>query len=581
MSEYAAGRGRRLLALLAGVLFILLSTVGVTAHAQQQSLLEYPSIHSPRTSLRGMVVSQNEIASRVGSTILQQGGNAIDAAIATAFALSVTLPRAGNIGGDGFMTVYFAAEKRVYVVDFRSVAPQTAELSMFLDEKGRESPRASKGYRATAVPGTVAGLELAHRKFGRLPWRSLIEPAISLARDGVALSADEAFVFTWGRERLQESVSARRTFFKADGTNYSAGEVLKQPELAWSLQRIAEDGANAFYRGEIAARFEADMAANGGLISRADLAAYRPVLREPLVGTYRGYTIYTAPPASAGGATLINMLNILENFELTPLGAGSANTLHLLAETMKLGNADRVRNLGDTDFVDVPLAGLTSKSYARDRARLINLRRASKPRKLGAGEPWKYGSPSTTHFSTADSEGNLVSTTYTLGSDFGSGVMIAGTGILLNNQMNNFSHEQALRAAREGGKTPLNAMQPGKRMMSTQMPTLVFRDGNPWMAVGTPGGGKIVDTVLQILVNVIDFGLNIDEATHQPRISQGSGPLLVEPNFNPDTLALLRKRGHDIKIDETMGSAQSIMLDRNLFLGAPDPRRPGAAALGF
>ncbi len=567
-----------ILALLAACCTLL---VGVDAVAQSRPLLEYPSIHSPRVTLRGMVVSQNEIASRIGSRILEQGGNAVDAAIATAFALAVTLPRAGNIGGDGFMTLYVAAEQRVHVIDFRSVAPQAARLEMFLDDKGKESARASRGYLAAAVPGTVAGLELAHQRFGRLPWKSLVEPALALARDGVELSADEAFVFTWGRERLKESTSSQATFFKSDGSNFRAGEILRQPELAWSLEQIAAKGAEAFYRGEIAARFEADMAARGGLITRADLAAYRAVLREPLVGTYRGHTIYTAPPASAGGATLLNMLNILENFELKPLGAGSAASLHLLAETMKLANADRVRNLGDTDFVDVPLEGLTSKAYARDRARLINQRRASKPRALGAGEPWRYESPSTTHFSTADSDGNLVSTTYTLGSDFGSGVMIAGTGILLNNQMNNFSHEQALRASRTGEKPPLNALQPGKRMMSTQMPTLVFKDNRPWMAVGTPGGGKIVDTVLQLLVNVIDFDLNIDEATHQPRISQGSGRLLVEPNFNPDTLSLLRKRGHDVEIDETMGSAQSIMLDRGFFLGAPDPRRPGAAAVGF
>jgi len=555
-------------------------SLGVDAAAQSRPLLEYPSIHAPRVALRGMVVSQNEIASRVGGRILQQGGNAIDAAVATAFALAVTLPRAGNIGGDGFMTLYVAAEQRVHVIDFRGVAPQSARLDMFLDAQGKESPLASRGYRAPAVPGTVAGLELAHRKFGRLPWRTLIEPAVSLAHDGVELSADEAFVFTWGRERLKESLAARTTFFKNDAAAYVAGETLRQPELAWSLQQIAEGGADAFYRGEIAAKFEADMAANGGLITRADLAAYRAVLREPLVGSYRGHTIYTAPPASAGGATLLNMLNILENFDLKPLGAGSAASLHLLAETMKLANADRVKLLGDTDFVDPPLDGLISKDYARNRARLINLRRASKSRKAGAGDPWRYESPSTTHFSTADRDGNIVSTTYTLGSDFGSGVMIAGTGILLNNQMNNFSHEQALRAARAGETAPLNALQPGKRMMSTQVPTLVFKDGRPWMAVGTPGGGKIIDTVVQLLVNVIDFNLNLDEATHQPRISQGSGPLLVEPNFNPDTLDLLRRRGHDIKVDETMGSAQSIMLERGFFLGAPDPRRPGAAASG-
>jgi gamma-glutamyltranspeptidase/glutathione hydrolase len=548
------------------------------AAAQQQSLLEYPSIHSPRVGLEGMVVSQNEVASAIGARVLAGGGNAVDAAVAVGFALAVTLPRAGNIGGDGFMTLYLAKEKKVTVIDFRSVAPLASQLAMFVDGNGKELPGASTGYRAAAVPGTVAGLWMAHQRYGKSKWSELLDPAVALARDGMRLSADEAFVFGWGRKRLEASSVGRATFFKEDGSGYKAGEQLRQPQLAWTLAQIADGGADAFYKGEVAARIDADMRRHGGLITREDLAAYRAVERAPLIGTYRGTTVYTPPPAS-GGASLLLMLNILENFDLGKLAAGSAEAQHLLAETMRLGHRDRVRHLGDIDFATVPLNGMTSKAYAAKRAKLIKSRRANDNDDIEAGDPFAFESPSTTHYSIADQTGNVVSVTYTLGSDFGSGVMVDGAGFLLNNQMNNFSHERAFRAAQRGEPEPPNAMRPGKRMMSTMMPTLVFKDEKPWLVVGTPGGGRIINTVLQIVVNVIDFRLNIDEATHQPRISQNDGPLEVEPNFNPDTLALLRTKGHVIRQSDTMGSAQSIAIENGYFFGAADPRRPGAAAV--
>lgn len=562
-------------ALLSGVLLALLGALPVQA---QQSLLEYPSIHSPKVGLNGMVVSQNEMASAIGARVLADGGNAIDAAIAVGFALAVTLPRAGNIGGDGFMTVYLAEQRQVRVIDFRSVAPSSATLDQFVDDNGKERPEASVGYRAAAVPGTVAGLWMAHQKYGRKPWADLVSPAVRLARDGMTLSADEAFVFGWGRKRLGASTAAKQTFFKADGSGYKAGERLQQPDLAWTLEQVANGGADAFYRGEVATRIETDMRRNGGLITRDDLAAYRAIERDPLVGTYRGVTLYTPPPAS-GGASLLLMLNILENFNLQKSGAGSAESLHLLAETMRLGHRDRVAHLGDTGFAEVPLRGITSKEYAARRAKLINKRRASSNDRIGPGDPFAYESPSTTHFSVADTLGNVVSVTYTLGSDFGSGVMIDKTGVLLNNQMNNFSHERMWRSSKQGGAAPANAMQPGKRMMSTMTPTLIFKDDKPWLVIGTPGGGRIINTLLQLVVNVVDFKLNIDEATHQPRISQNDGPLEIEPNFNPDTVALLRKRGHRIRQSETMGSTQSIAIEKDYFLGSADPRRPGAAAI--
>lgn len=551
------------------------------AQPQRKQLLEYPSIHHPVVGTRGMVVSQNEIASHVGADILRKGGNAVDAAVAVGFALAVTLPRAGNIGGDGFMMVHDAATKKTIVIDFRSVAPRAARPDMFVNRDGEESPRASRGYRAPAVPGTVAGLALAHQRYGRLPWKDVVAPAVRLAADGVVLSPDEAFVFSWAQERMTESAAGQKAFYKPGGELYKAGEVLKQPDLAWSLQQISDHGADAFYRGEIARRFVADMKANGGLITLEDLAAYRPVVREPLMGTYRGYTVATTPPASAGGATLLQMLNVLEHFDLKALGgAGSSRALHVMSETMKMAYADRYRFLGDTDFVKSPLQGFVSKAYAAEQARRIDVERAQPAKVLGAGDPWRFESPSTTHYSVADAAGNVVSTTYTLGADFGSGVMVEGAGFVLNNQMNNYSHEQAFRAAERGEPAPLNAMQPGKRMLSTMMPTIIFKEGRPWLITGTPGGSTIIDTVLQVIVNVIDFDLNVAEATHQPRIFQAATDTLeVEPNFNPDTVAALRARGHPVKTAETMGSAQSIMIDKGLYLGAADPRRPGALAV--
>jgi gamma-glutamyltranspeptidase / glutathione hydrolase len=549
--------------------------------AQSKQLLEYPSIHHPVVGTTGMVVSQNVIASQIGADLLRQGGNAVDAAVGVAFALAVTLPRAGNLGGDGFMMIHLAATDRTLFIDYRGVAPKAAKLETFVDAKGKERNEiASFGYKASTVPGTVAGLSLAHKTYGKLSWKAVIEPAYRLASEGVVLSPDEAFVFSWGKQRLSVSEAGKSAFYKPDGSLYVAGEVLKQPDLAWTLDQISQHGADAFYRGEIARRFVADMKANGGLISEDDLASYTAVVREPLVGDYRGYRVMTSPPASAGGATLIEMLNILEPFDLRAGGAGSARSLHLLAETMKLGYADRFKYLGDTDFAKVPLRGFTSKAYAAERAKRINLQRATPVKTLGIGDPWAFESHNTTHFSVVDREGNAVSNTYTLGSDFGSGVMVAGAGFVLNNQMNNYSHEAAWLTKLNGGEPHPNAMVPGKRVLSTMMPTMVFKDGKPWLITGTPGGSTIIDTVLQVIVNVVDFDLNIAEATHQPRIYQGTSDTLeLEPNFNPDTVAALKAMGHPIHSDETMGSAQSIMIEGGLFLGAADPRRPGALAI--
>jgi gamma-glutamyltranspeptidase/glutathione hydrolase len=569
-------RRLRLLAPLLALIQILAAPVA--APAQTRELLNYPSIEQPVVGDRGMAVSQNEAASRVGAEVLARGGNAVDAAVAMSFVMAVTLPRAGNIGGDGFMLVWLPDRKKALVVDFRSVAPQAAKLDLYLDKDGKESNRASRGWIAPGVPGTVAGLWLAHQRWGKRPWKELLQPAIDMADKGYVLSHDEAFALQWGRERLTASDTARKTFVKAGGS-WQGGERLRQPELAWSLRLIADQGADAFYKGEIARRIDADMKAHGGLITLADLAAYRPMVREPLVGSYRGHTVITVPPASSGGATLLQMLNMLEAFDLKAMKGGSAESLHVMSEVMKLSYADRIRFLGDTDFVKTPLTGFTSKAYAAERVKKVRRDRAMPVKEMGAGDPWAFESKETTHLSVADRDGGAVSLTYTLGSDFGSGVAIEGAGFLLNNQMNNFAHEAALKAARDGKPLPPNAMQPGKRMLSSMTPTMVLKDGRPWLVTGSPGGSTIIEVVLQMLVNLIDFDLNVAQATHLPRIYQGwTDELGLEPGFNPDTAALLKAKGHEIEPHETMGSTQSIVIENGRFYGAADPRRPGATA---
>jgi gamma-glutamyltranspeptidase/glutathione hydrolase len=566
---------------MAGVLFAtaaLLSAPTSGAQSPARPLLDYPDIHHPVIGERGMVVAQSEPAARAGAEILRRGGNAVDAAVAVSFVLAVTLPRAGNIGGDGFMLVYLAQTGETIALDYRSVAPGAARADMFLDENGRTSDAARRGHSAAAVPGTVAGLAYAHQRWGGgVPWADLLEPAIRLAEDGAALTHDEAFALRWARERLRDSPESMRSFFRSDGGAYDAGDLLRQPALARTLRLIADD-PQSFYSGEIARQIAASMRAHGGLITLEDLAAYRPIERQPLRANYRGYEIAATPPPSGGGVSLVQSLNILENFDLDAMGAGSADATHVLAETMRLAYADRTRYVGDPDFVQAPIEALTSDAYAAQRARRISMRRALDPRTLSPGDPSVEGRD-TTHFSIADALGNAVSVTTTLGDSFGAGAAVDGAGFLLNNQMKNFALEHGSRRASTLSTSPANALAPGKRMMSTMTPTMVFRQGRPWLIVGTPGGATIHNTILQILVNVIDHDMNIAEATHAPRIhQQWRGELQLEPGFSPDTVRLLRQRGHVVTEGQTMGSAQSILIEDGLFYGAADPRRPGAMA---
>lgn len=565
------GRG---LALLLGALLTLAPPAGA------RELLNYEAIQKPEHGDRGMVVSQNQRASDIGAQVLRDGGNAVDAAVATAFALAVLLPRAGNIGGDGYMLLHLAGENRSVAIDYRSMAPAAATLERFIGADGGIEGETA-GWKAAGVPGTVAGLALAHRRHGRLPWARLLQPAIELADNGVVLSRDEAFALDWGRERLARSPAGAGVFLHPDGSALRAGERLRQADLAWSLRLIARDGEDAFYRGPIAQRLVAAMQRHGGLIAEDDLARYRALERTPLRTTYRGLEVVSMPPSSGGGASVLEMLNLLEHEDLAAHGAGSAAALHAMAEAIKLAWADRARHAGVPAFVNAPVAGLVSKAYADVRWRQFSPDRVLDATALAAGDPLPHESPQTTHFSVVDADGNAVSNTFTLGSDFGAGVMAEGTGFLLGNLIGNFSLRAQLAARKEPGRAVANALQPGRRPVSSMSPTLVLRDGKAWLVTGSPGGNTIPGTVMQTIVDVVDFGMNIAEAAHRPRIHQdmGTGMLQIEPGFSPDTLRLLRGLGHRIESDETIGSTQTLLVDEDGGVqGAADPRRPGAGA---
>jgi gamma-glutamyltranspeptidase/glutathione hydrolase len=564
----------RLYSLLSALLAALLAIAPcVQAQEQPEALLNYESVHHPVISTTGLVVSQNDIASRVGADILARGGNAVDAAVATGFALAVTLPRAGNLGGDGFMLVYVAAEGRTYALDYRSVAPLAAKPALY-DQEPRD---ARYGYRASGVPGSVAGLAHAHARWGRLPWAELIEPARKLAAEGVTLSPDSAYALSWSRDVLGHWEAGRRIFLQTGGAPWRPGDTLVQSDLAWTLGEIQRDGADAFYRGAVADRIVASMQAHGGLITHEDLARYRTAERTPIETEYRGHRVVTMPPSSAGGVMLLELLNLVERFDLKAMGADTAASLHVMSEAMKLAQLDRTRYIGDPDFSTLPTAQLTSQAYADRRSSLISTDSLLPAPSLVPGDPWEVEGIDTTHFSVVDSEGNAVSNTYTLGSSFGSGAVIDGAGFLLNDQMKNFNRR--LRA--DGRPVTANGMEPGKRMISTIAPTIVFKDGRPWLVTGTPGGSTIPNSLFQLIVNVVDHGMNLAEATTTPRIHQdgATGALQVESGLNRDTIRLLEGLGHKVVVGQTIGSSQSILIDDGMLMGAADPRRPDSAAV--
>ncbi|WP_372773705.1 gamma-glutamyltransferase [Pantoea sp. WEP] len=539
----------------------------------------------PVKAQHGMVASVDAMATRVGVDILKQGGNAVDAAIAVGFALAVTHPQAGNLGGGGFMLLRTAAG-RTTAIDFREMAPARASRDMFLDKQGNADSKLSlTSHLASGTPGTVAGFALAAQKYGTLPLSTLLAPAIKLARDGIivndALADDLA---TYGKENLINHDNSRAIFYKADGQPYQKGDRLVQKNLAHSLQLIAQQGPDAFYKGKIADEIAAEMAQHGGLIGKADLAAYRAVERKPVSGSYRGYEVFSMPPPSSGGIHIVQILNILENFDLAKWGFGSADAMQVMAEAEKYAYADRSEYLGDPDFVRVPQQALTSKAYAKTLAQQIDVNKARPSADIKPGKLAPYESNQTTHFSVVDKDGNAVAVTYTLNTYFGSGVVAGNSGILMNNEMDDFSAKPGTPNVYGlvGGEA--NAIQPAKRPLSSMSPTIVAKDGKTWLVTGSPGGSRIITTVLQMVVNSIDFGMNVAEATNAPRFHHQWLPdqLRVEKGFSPDTLRLLEAKGQHVKVLPAMGSTQSIMIGPDgMRYGASDPRSVDDLSAGY
>ncbi|WP_444929980.1 gamma-glutamyltransferase [Microbulbifer sp. SSSA002] len=549
----------------------------------RDGIVRYEDVFHPVVGRSAMVATQNALASDVGVQILEAGGNAVDAAVAIGFALAVTLPRAGNLGGGGFMLVHRADGKKTVAIDYRETAPSGVSAADFLNSDGSKNRATSRSWHAIGVPGTVAGLHRAWRDHGsgKLSWSQLLQPAITLAVKGFVVNYDLAQLLQAKSEWLRQDTATAKAYFKADGSSYRAGETLLQADLAWSLEQIAKHGPKAFYQGAIADKIVAAMQRQGGHIDREDLAGYTAKYRTPVVGDYRGYQVVSMPPPSSGGVAIIETLNILEQFPLTQWGR-SAQTFHVMAEAMKRSFADRGQHLADPDFYPVPQQWLIDKKRAGQLATTIKLDRATSSEQLG-GHSLPEESPSTTHFSVIDAEGNAVSNTYTLANSFGTGHMVEGTGILMNNQVYTFSVQADVEGAAGFSASKANRLEPGKRPVSSQSPTIVLKEGKPFLLVGSPGGSRIINVVTQVISNVIDHKMNIAEATNERRIHHQWLPdiLEVEPGFNRDSMALLRAKGHRVEETRTMGSSQSIMVHDGYYFGASDPRRPNAKTVGL
>ena len=567
--------------ILSGALALSLGVAPLAARAQDEApplasggdLVGYSSIHHPTIGRDGMVVSQNKIAARIGAEVLRKGGNAVDASVAVAIAETLTLPRAGNIGGGGYMLVYNAADATTTAIEYYGEAPHGVTPDLLLGADGRLDRTKVLSFKGVTVPGTVAGLWEAHRRFGKLPWAQLIQPTIDLATKGIVMSDDEALALSDRRAQMAKDPNgARKVYFKPDGSAYRPGDVFRNPDLAWTLKQIQAHGADGFYKGAVAEKIVAGVKAGGGIITLADLAAYKANVKPPIWSSYRGYKIAYMPPTSAA-SSVAEAMNILEQFPVASYGQGGVNEMHLVAEALKIVTVDR-RYSGGTPQWRTPANGLASKDFAKERAKLISMETSLDGKTLPKLDPTPYDSPNTTQFSIADRYGNVVSNTYTLSDSFGAHVVAPGTGFLLNNSMGNF----------DWGKTPQslgNKIEPGKRAQSTISPLIIFKDGKPWVATGTPGGGTILATMVQMLVNIIDYKLNIAEAAERPRIYQvgADGPLQLEESIPEDLVPGLVAKGHKVQRSQIIGSTQSIMIGPDgAFYGAADTRRPDAEA---
>ena len=540
-------------------------------------------VFHPVVARNGRVATEQALASQVGLDILRAGGNAVDAAVGIGFALAVALPNAGNLGGGGFMVVHEARTGKSVALDFREVAPLKATRNMYLDASGNviDGKSLYTPY-AVGVPGTVAGLEHALKTWGTMPLNTVIAPAIALADRGFPVSETLAKILQQEKKTMGQWPATRAIFWKGSEP-LQVGDPLVQKDLAQSLRLIGQQGARVFYEGAIAQKIAAEMAPHAGALTLQDLREYRVAERAPTRGTYRGYEIVTMPPPSSGGPHLVQILNMLEPLPLAQWGPNSAQTIHYLAESMKLAYADRAEYLGDPDFVKIPLQGLTSKRYAAALAKGIDPNVARSGKSIKPGQPQTYESDQTTHYSVVDKAGNAVAVTYTLNTNFGSGIVATGTGILLNNEMDDFSAKPGVANAYGLVGGDANAVAPKKRPLSSMTPTLVLKDGKPVLVTGSPGGARIITTVLQTVVNTIDFGMNPFEAAAAPRVHHQWTPdeLRIEKGLSPDTIALLRQRGHNVALKPSMGRTQTIQLRDGVMYGASDPRNPDGKTLGY
>lgn len=557
-------------------------------------------IFKPVYGTKGMVASEQHLATAVGADILRQGGNAVDAAVAVGFALAVVLPNAGNLGGGGFMLIHDASKSKTVALDFRETAPTSASRDMYLDDKGNViAGKSTTTPFSVGVPGTVAGLTQALSEHGTMSLDKVIAPAIKLAQEGFIISPVLAEKLNTHRTHLEKWPGTKAIFFKVKNSSitckledcptesiepYQIGDRLIQKDLATSLQIISKQGAKGFYQGDVAEKIVQELTVNGQpTMTTNDLAGYQTAVRQPIQGEYRGVQIMSMPAPSSGGIHLIQILNLLERYPMQSYGSNSAKSIHVMAESAKLAYADRSEYLGDPAYFKVPEKSLTSKKYADSISSLIQLDKATASKQIKPGNPTPYESDQTTHFSVIDDRGNVVSTTYTLNLNFGSGIVARGTGILLNNEMDDFSVKPGVANAFGLIGGDANAVAPGKRPLSSMTPVILMRDGKPWIATGSPGGARIITTVLQNIVNVVDYQMNIAEAASTPRMHHQWLPdfLRLERGISPDTIDKLKAMGHEVKIMPTMGRVQTVQNEGKHFYGASDPRNPDGSAIGI
>jgi gamma-glutamyltranspeptidase / glutathione hydrolase len=576
---------------LALILFTLFSAPTFSLFQTPVTVPALAASREPVRARHGVVASTNEVASQVGVDIMKRGGNAIDAAIAVAFALAVTHPAAGNLGGGGFMMIRLK-DGRTTAIDYREMAPAAASRNVYLDKNGdviKGEGGSIEGYRAAGVPGTVRGMELALKKYGshRLTWSQLIEPARRLATNGFTVTNSLARGLRGSRDYLSKYPETKRIYLK-NGKFYNEGDLFVQPELGATFARLQRGGPNEFYEGRTAKLIVDDLKQHDGLITMEDMRGYVAKERETLRGTYRGYDVVSMPPPSSGGVVLLEMLNILEGYDLKKMDWASSERYHLMAEAMRRAFADRAEYMGDTDFVKVPIAGLIDKKYASQLRSTIDPHRASTSEQVKAGKPAGYESDETTHFTVVDADGNAVANTYTLNNSYGSAVVAKGTGIIMNDEMDDFAAKPGtpnLYGLIQGER---NAVAPRKRPLSAMTPTFVLRkDGSLWFTVGSPGGPTIINTVLDVITNVIDYNMNIQQAIDAPRIHHQWLPdeLVYEPyGLSGDTQAALTARGHKL-VDKPryLGDCEGIMIEEKtgIRLGATDPRRSDGLAVGY